>query len=122
MGYDLAYFNLWWSRMAIEGRKEAKESLRREGERVQASRKHVTVMRRMTRVVDDVTVPTGGCQNYNALRGGNSFSRGTEKEGVGRGLPVPNDVMINEQPQVPIEKKNTLNLDTVVDGGRPEQF
>ena len=23
--YDLAYFNLWWARMAIEGRKEAKE-------------------------------------------------------------------------------------------------
>ena len=48
--------------MAIEGRKDAKETFRREEEQVQASRKHVTVRRRMTRVVDDSIVPTGGSQ------------------------------------------------------------
>ena len=29
-GYDLAYFKLWWARMGIEGRKQAKEKLRQE--------------------------------------------------------------------------------------------
>ena len=114
IGYDLAYFNLWWSRMAIEGRKEANETIRKKEEEVLTKRKLVKVRRRMTRVVDDVTVSTGGCQNYNALRGGNSFSRGNEKEGVGRGSPVPNDWMINEQPLI----KKTLILDTVAEEGR----
>jgi hypothetical protein len=27
-GYNLSYFNLWWSRMAVEGRREEKESRR----------------------------------------------------------------------------------------------
>ena len=31
-GYNLAYFNLWWSRMAVEGRKDAKEMIRKEEE------------------------------------------------------------------------------------------
>ena len=36
---------------------------------------------------------------------------------------MPNDVMIYGQPLVQItEEKQNLNLDTVVDGGQPEQF
>ena len=31
-GYDLAYFKLWWARMEIEGRKQAKEQSRLEGD------------------------------------------------------------------------------------------
>ena len=39
VGFDLAYFNLWWARMAIEGRKEAKELRKVEEEERLASRK-----------------------------------------------------------------------------------
>ena len=28
-GYFLAYFNFWWKRMEVEGRKDAKEKRRR---------------------------------------------------------------------------------------------
>ena len=110
IGYDLAFFNLWWSRMAIEGRREAKETIRKREEEVLTRRKLVKVRRRMTRVVDDVVddliVPTGGCQNYNGLRGGNSFNRGNDNEGEGRGSPVSTVEMIDEQPKVPLTDEN----------------
>jgi hypothetical protein len=32
-GYNLTYFTLWWNRMAVEGRKDAKEKRRKEEER-----------------------------------------------------------------------------------------
>ena len=37
--YNLAYFNLWWVRMAVEGRKEAKERRKREEEESMSRRK-----------------------------------------------------------------------------------
>ena len=41
--------------------------------------------------------------------------------GVGRGSPVPSNMMTKEQPLVQIkDEKNVLNLDTVVDDGRDE--
>ena len=39
LGYDLAYFNLWWARMAVEGRREAKELRKVEEEERLAKRK-----------------------------------------------------------------------------------
>jgi hypothetical protein len=38
-GYNLAYFNPWWSRMAVEGRKDAKEMIRKEEEARRLSRR-----------------------------------------------------------------------------------
>ena len=38
-GYHLAYFNLWWSRMAREGKKEIKETKERDMMEVVARRK-----------------------------------------------------------------------------------
>ena len=121
MGYDLAYFNLWWSRMAIEGRREAKETIRKKEEEVLTKRKLVKVRRRMTEVEDNTMVPASEdqtSQTDRALRGGQHSDGGNDNEGEGRGSPVPNyDERINEQPQVPItvEKKN---LDTVSEEGR----
>ena len=37
--YNLAYFNLWWGRMAVEGRKEAKVMKKREEEEARSRRK-----------------------------------------------------------------------------------
>ena len=125
MGYDLAYFNLWWSRMAIEGRKEAKETLRKEQEQALTSRRHVKGKKRMTRRVeavgDSFIVPTSVSQMNTALRGGNNIERGNINVGVGRGSPVPSNMMTKEQPLVQIkDEKTVLNLDTVVEDGRDE--
>ena len=121
IGYNLAYFNLWWSRMAIEGRKEAKEIIRKKEEEVLARRKLVRVRRRKTEVVDNTMVPASRgqtSQTDRALRGGQHSNGGNDNEGEGRGSPVPNyDEMTYEQPQVPITVEKQ-NLDTVSEEGR----
>ena len=52
LDYDLSYFNLWWARMAIEGRREAKESRKQEDE-IRKRRKKFRNIRRLTKVKDD---------------------------------------------------------------------
>ena len=37
-GYNLSYFNLWWSRMAVEGRRDAKVKERMEEEDLRVQR------------------------------------------------------------------------------------
>ena len=88
--------------MAIEGRKEAKEIIRRKEEEVLAKRKLVKVRRRKTEVVDSTMGPTGGNvrQPDRALREGQLFKEGNENEGEGRGSPVSSDETINGQPLV----------------------
>ena len=80
MGYDLAYFNLWWSRMAIEGRKEAKETLRKEQEQAKTRRRLVKGRKRMTRGVEaagnTLLVPASVSQMTEDLRGGTNLERG----------------------------------------------
>ena len=90
--------------MAIEGRKEAKETLRKEQEQAMTWRRHVKGRKRMTRRVEAVgdrfLVPTSVSQMNAALRGGINLERGNINVGVGRGSPVPSDLRINEQPLV----------------------
>ena len=120
IGYDLAYFNLWWSRMAIEGRKEAKETLRKEQEQAKTRRRLVKGRKRMTRGVeavgDSFLVPASVSQMTEDLRGGTNLERGNFNVGVERGSPVPSNLRIKEQPLV--QTKKTLILDTVAEEGR----
>ena len=42
----MAYFNLWWSRMAVEGRKDAKEMRRKEEEARRLSRRMMFITKK----------------------------------------------------------------------------
>ena len=59
-GYNLAYFNLWWSRIGVEGRKEAKEQRRKEEEagRLRSRLKFTnSEMQKIQNVSLDVSIP-----------------------------------------------------------------
>ena len=123
IGYDLAYFNLWWSRMAIEGRKEAKENIKKEEEAVlgMKMRKIKIIKRKIGKEVerkkmefDSTRNPTSDVlrQFRKDLRGGQPLEGGTEIEGEERGSPVSVHVIF-EQPQV--LSTDVKILDTVPD-------
>ena len=105
--YNLAYFNLWWSRMAVEGRKEAKElrRLEEDAKKARLRRKYVKIKR----LNDDVSQhqdagASGDSRQFvNGMfepnwRGGQTIERGKAEQGVGGGEGVPPDD-IYERPQ-----------------------
>jgi hypothetical protein len=108
--YDLAYFKLWWARMAIEGRKQAKEQLRQDmnfnfnvtkgvkrGERCENVRREpLNDSMEIASNQDQNTKP----QDQENLRGGQRLEREHPFMGVGRGSPVSNlKNVITEQPR-----------------------
>ena len=105
-GYNLTYFNLWWSRMGVEGRKEAKEVKRKEEEsrRMKRKRKFTTNMGLskndthgdMDTSVGNSTIDT--CLLDNTLGVGDLLCSGVTAEGEGEGV-VPEFNLISERSQ-----------------------
>ena len=76
--YNLSYFNLWWSRMAVEGRKEAKESVRIVNEEMQSRKTKKWKARRETKSAGKLTESIGGdiSNNWMGLeRGGGTLKQ-----------------------------------------------
>ena len=111
-GYDLAYFKLWWARMEIEGRKQAKEQHRLDdyNYKVTKGRKmYVNAKRNQSVTVMKDSASSQGVQNQRetpelqeSLRVGLCFEGGTSSMGGGRGSPAPVNFssIIYEQPRV----------------------
>ena len=107
--YNLAYFNLWWSRMAVEGRKEAKELRRLEEDAKKAKLRRKFV--KTKRLNDDVSQHQDAGASGNSRqfvsglfepnwRGGQTCEGGKAEQGVGGGEGVPpDDIYIYERPQ-----------------------
>ena len=92
--YDLAYFNLWWARMAIEGRREAKELKKMEEEERLASRKRKWVefgsnvakkrTSKDTKMIEDILslpIRNNVNQSLEITRGGPDDNGGNSSEG-----------------------------------------
>jgi hypothetical protein len=113
--YDLAYFKLWWARMTIEGRKQAKEQLRQD---VNFNFNVTKGVRRGVRcgnvrrepLNDSVKIASNQIksnqdqnnkpQDQENLRGGQRLDREHPFMGEGRGSPVSNlNDIITEQPR-----------------------
>ena len=106
--YNLAYFNLWWVRMAVEGRKEAKERRRKEEEESRSMRKSKWRTSRRRGVNEKDTKVDGTevnpsqveCQQEeNTLRGGTDTYRGKSDWRGGEGVELPTDDTIYERSQ-----------------------
>ena len=117
-GYDLAYFKLWWARMGIEGRKQAKEKLRQEDKlkgTKEARRMYVNIRREpQTDCMKEMASSTSQDQFENprlqqSLGEGDILKGECTFVGEGRGSPVF-DASV-EQPQE-IEPENMYQLDT----------
>ena len=101
-GYNLNYFNLWWSRMEVESRKEAKELKRKEEEfrRIERKRKFSINMgwiREDTHRARNTSVDISNINTYlldNTLGVGDILCPGVTVEGV-----VPEIDLINERSQ-----------------------
>ena len=119
--YDLAYFQLWWARMAIEGRKQAKEQLRQEEDfkvtkGARRMRMYVNV-RRGTQTENKEMVSTNlnqlnNPQGQKSLRVGHCLEGDHSFVEVGRGSPV-SDIyeVVNEQPR-DCDMENVSEADT----------
>ena len=132
-GYDLAYFKLWWARMHIEGRKQAKEQLKLEEDLklkvtggARRMKKYVNVRRgggprnqsmnesefnEKASHQDQLNIP----QVQVNLRVGLCLEGGSSVMGEGRGSPVPRNFTeaILEQPRdFKIEKDFNFTSDT----------
>ena len=105
--YDLAYFKLWWARMEIEGRKQAKhakdQSRQGEGElnpKGAGGRRVRTAGRRGDLVKEVARNQLGTSQVLESVRVGHHQRGENEVLGVGRGSPVSVDYhAILEQPR-----------------------
>ena len=106
--YNLAYFNLWWVRMAVEGRKKAKERRRKEEEESRSMRKSKWRTSRRRGVNEKDTKVDGTevnpsqveCQQEeNTLRGGTDTYRGKSEWIRGEGVELPTDDTIYERSQ-----------------------
>ena len=105
-GYNLAYFNLWWTRMGVEARKETKEMRLREEEQMRMRRKRkLNTMslgtKRRVENDDDDTLADSSQMRTCLLR--NTLGVGTQLQGVivegeGEGV-VPKDSRIYERSQ-----------------------
>ena len=105
--------------MAIEGRKEAKENIKKEEEAVLGKRKIKIIKRKIVKEVKKMELDSTRnstsfvLRQFNKdLRGGQPLEGGTKSEGEGRGSPVSVHA-IYEQPQVP--STNVEIHDTVPD-------
>ena len=111
-GYDLAYFKLWWARMEIEGRKQAREQLRLDDFNLNvtkgARRKRMYVnVRRSQRGVETSEIASFQDQrvvprSQESLRVGLCLEGENSLMGGGRGSPVSVNFaeVILEQPRV----------------------
>ena len=116
LDYDLSYFNLWWARMAVEGRREAKESKKKDDE-IRKRRMKFRNIRRLTKVKDDhqeelaQACPRSGnvSQSQQTWRGGLSLNGGNLVEGEGEGVWVPADIATFEQPQDSVQQEKLKN-------------
>jgi hypothetical protein len=123
--YDLAYFKLWWARMAIEGRKQAKEQLRQEEDfkmtkgagRMRMNERMYVNIRRGPQTANKEMVSTNqnqlnNPQDQKSLRGGHCLEGDHSFVGVGRGSPV-SDIyeVIYEQPR-DCDMENVSEADT----------
>ena len=105
-GYNLNYFNLWWSRMEVGSRKEAKELKREEEEfrRIERKRKFSINMgwiREDTHRARNTSVDISNINTYlldNTLGVGDILCPGVTVEGEGEGV-VPEIDLINERSQ-----------------------
>jgi hypothetical protein len=111
-GYNLAYFNLWWSRMAVEGRKDDKEMITKEEEaRRLCGRMMFTTRKDKTQIKSiEVGHPVSRSQskvseNNLPWRGGEISAMGDncDEWGVGWLVPGDDDFVINEQSQDPVQ-------------------
>jgi hypothetical protein len=116
--YNLAYFNLWWVRMAVEGRKEAKERRRKEEEESRRMRKSKWRTSRRRGVNEKDTKVDGTkvnpiqieCQHEeNTLRGGTDTYRGKSERRGGEGVELPTDDTIYEWSQAMNSITSTSN-------------
>ena len=106
--YNLAYFNLWWGRMAVEGRKEAKVMKKREEEEARSRRKRkwrtngAQNMNGQDNMKDGAEVDSEQVESHqfvNIWRGGDLCNnRGKSGRGVGEGVELPSN-KIHERSQ-----------------------
>ena len=105
--YDLAYFKLWWARMGIEGRKQAKEELRQE-EDIKVTngtrrKKYVNIRRGPQTDYKEMATPSPDQLNkprFQEILGvGDSLEGEHSSVGAGRGSPVSDYDVIIEQPR-----------------------
>ena len=128
-GYNLSYFNLWWSRMAVEGRREAKELRRLEEEAKRAKMRKMFIDIQGMNGKDvkhkDDEIP-GSSREFvsssvsDTKRVGISIEGGKPAQGVSGGRGVPNNATY-ERPQRlqaenfmkygTLEKDNNLKVD-----------
>ena len=115
VGYDLAYFNLWWSRMAIEGRREARETCKQEEKAIVETKikKKYKNIKRNVRVEDKIKeldsarfeTSVEPSQSQVNLRGGELLNGGSTSEGEGRGASV--SFFSNAIHEQPLEQKKS---------------
>ena len=120
LDYDLSYFNLWWARMAVEGRREAKESKRQEDmikkTEGQIRRKYKNIRRQTLKKDDQPDELAQACprslnigQSQQTRRGGLSLHGGNQDQGEGEGVWVPADIATFEQPQDSVQQEKLKN-------------
>ena len=108
--YNLSYFNLWWTRMAVESRKEAKEAKRRKEEVMKAGmRRMYKNIKRITEMGDapehriELAQSQINSQNVSKSQqigqGGSSLNGGSQDQGEGGREGVPVDDVIFERSQ-----------------------
>ena len=106
-GYNLAYFNLWWSRMGVEARKEERLRLSIVEEESRKTRRKRKLKLRTTKrlpvngieienSVESIQIETCRLENFSGV--GPSFLKGETVEGEGE-REVPRNSAINEQTQ-----------------------
>ena len=130
--YNLSYFNLWWTRMAVESRKEAKEAKRRKEEVMKAGmRRMYKNIKRITEMGDapehriELAQPQINSQNVSMSQqigqGGSSLNGGSQDQGEGGREGVPVDHVIHERSQ---DSKTEENLQYGTQGliTRPEDM
>ena len=130
--YNLSYFNLWWTRMAVESRKEAKEARRKEEEVKKAVKRRVyRNIKRKTEMGDALEHQDELAQSHHRSlhvsqsqqigQGGLPLKGECQDQGEGgrEGLPV--DHVIHERSQ---DSKTEVNLQYGTQGliSRPEDM
>lgn len=93
-GYNLSYFNLWWSRMGVEARRDAKVQKLKEEEslRIRRKRKMMNIMNLPVDGIDDCILVDSSqkktCLSVNVSGVGQSTLQGVTLEEEGEGVMV----------------------------------